>query len=57
MPNFLDDFLCEVQPEEFEEPMVMPEDIQDDNPIDDDFDSIESKLQWQYMNGDFPDEE
>lgn len=51
-----DDFDTQIQPEELhEEPMLMPEDIQDDNPIDDDFDSIEQKLQWQYMNGDFPD--
>lgn len=37
MLHELDDFLCEIQPEELEEPMLMPEDIQDDNPIDSDF--------------------
>jgi len=48
-----DDFDTQIQPEElFEEPMLMPEDIQDDNPTDWDFE----ELQWQYMNGDFPDE-
>ena len=34
----IDDFDTQIQPEELhEEPMLMPEDIQDDNPIDDYF--------------------
>jgi hypothetical protein len=42
MPNTFDDFDTQIQPEE----------LQCDNPTDWDFE----QMQWEYMNGEFPDD-
>lgn len=45
-----DDFDTKIQPEELhEEPMLMPEDIEDDNPIENDFDADEQDWDAQFI--------
>jgi hypothetical protein len=63
MVHELDDFLCEVQPEELQpdypEDWGLDERFETDNHPDapDDYDWMRDEGQWEFMNGGFPDEE
>ena len=65
MAHELDDFLCEIQPEELNPEPDYPEDwglderFETDNRLDapEDYDWMRDDGQWEFMNGGFPDEE